>query len=155
MLWILWVIIAVVLVGLYVWAILFARKRQRKFDQQYQAVKERHEIFVLHKKIVKERPPKGMFKRIPMKTYQVVGRIHVSQSVRGMQMSKMQQMTFQTTKGEFAKIQPNHRYKMDIAGNYIGYVAAPPPVKEKGKGKVKVTSKAADKSKSKTNNKKG
>jgi hypothetical protein len=133
--WIITWVIVLILIGLYVWAIIYARKRQKAWDAQYQALKERHEVFVLNKKIVKERPKTGLLKRIPIKTYQVVGRISVSQAVRGMQMSKMQTVTFHTNKQQFEKIQPNHKYKMDIAGNYIGLVIAPPASsKTSGKG---------------------
>ncbi len=129
--WIVTIAIIVVLIVAYVLVFLYARKRQKEFDAQYNAAKERHEVFVLNKKIVKERPKSKWMKYARFKTYQVVGRISVSQAVRGIQMSKMHTMTFQTTKSEYDKIQPNHKYKMDIAGNYIGYVHAPAPVKSK------------------------
>lgn len=116
---------------------LYARKRQKAFDAQYSAAKERHEIFVLSKKISKERPKTKWGRFVKVKTYQVVGRVNVSQAIRGMQMSRMQTVSFQTTKREFEKIQVNHKYKMDIAGNYIGYVLAPVPTKDSGKAKGK------------------
>lgn len=129
--WIIVIAVAVILIGLYSWAFIWARKRQKKFDAQYSSAKERHEVFVLNKKIVKERPQTGVAKFIKVKTYQVTGRINLAQTVKGVQMSRMQTVTFQTTKEEFNKIQGNHKYKMDIAGNYIGYVLAPLPQKEK------------------------
>ena len=139
--WIIPIIILIILIGLYVWLLIYGRKRQRQFDEQYSAMRERHDVFVLAKKTVRERPKSGWMKYYPMKTYQVVGRLNVSQMVRGIQMSRMQTVTFQTTKDEYEKIQPNHRYKMDIAGNYIGLVLAPPPAKNKKDAKAKQVTK--------------
>ncbi|MCL6636503.1 MAG: hypothetical protein K6T26_01030 [Alicyclobacillus sp.] len=143
--WIITIVVLLVLAGLYVWAYRYARKRQQAFEAQYNAAKERHEVFVLHKRIVRERPKTGWLRFIRVKNYQVVGRVNVSQAVRGIQLNRMQTVTFHTTKGEYDKIQPNHRYKMDIAGDYIGYVVAP-PAKGKGKdaGKGKEAAKAKD-----------
>ncbi|MCL6549201.1 MAG: hypothetical protein K6T30_09880, partial [Alicyclobacillus sp.] len=119
-----WTIVAIVvaaaLIGLYVWMFLYARKRQRAFDEQYNAMKERREVFVLSKRVTRERPQSKWLKFARFKNYQVVGRVTVSQAVKGVQVSRMQTVTFHTTKGEYDKIQPNHRYKMDIAGDYIG-----------------------------------
>ncbi|MCF8566129.1 hypothetical protein LLE49_15495 [Alicyclobacillus tolerans] len=129
--WIIVGIVLVVLIGLYIWVFTYGRKRQREFDEQYSSMKERHDVFVLNKKMTRERAKTGIMKYYPMKTYHVVGRVSVSQSVRGVQMSRMQTVTFHTTKQEYEKIQPNHRYKMDVAGNYIGFVLAPQPVKGK------------------------
>ncbi|MCL6598303.1 MAG: hypothetical protein K6T81_06125 [Alicyclobacillus macrosporangiidus] len=143
--WIWIVVVILVLTGLYIWMYRYARKRQKEFDAQYEAAKERREVFVLHKRIVRERPQSGWLKFARFKTYQVVGRVNVSQSMRGIQMSRMQTVTFQTTKSEYDKIQPNHKYKMDIAGNYIGYVLAPPPVKENKKDRSKAKEKGTDK----------
>jgi hypothetical protein len=143
--WIWIVVVILVLAGLYIWMYRYARKRQEAFDAQYEAAKERREVFVLHKRIVRERPQSGWLKFARFKTYQVVGRVNVSQSLRGIQMSRMQTVTFQTTKSEYDKIQPNHKYKMDIAGNYIGYVLAPPPVKENKKDRTKAKEKGTDK----------
>jgi hypothetical protein len=131
-----WIITGVIFIGLiagYVVLFLFARKRQKKFDEQYLAMKERKEIFVLGKKRVRERPKSKWMKFARFKTYQVTGRVTVSQAVRGIQVNRMQTVTFQTTKQDYEKIQVNHKYKMDIAGNYIGNVVAPPPVKGKKK----------------------
>ena len=124
----------VVFIGLYSWLFWWTRKRQKKFEAQYNAAKERRDIFVLHKRVVREKPKTGWFRYIPVKTYQVVRRVSLSRSVRGIHMSKMQTITFHTTKDQYDKIQPNHRYKMDVAGNYIGYVVAPPviPTREPG-----------------------
>jgi hypothetical protein len=131
-----WIVTSVIFVGLiagYVALFLFARKRQKKFDEQYLAMKERKEVFVLGKKRVRERPKSKWMKFARFKTYQVTGRVTLSQAVRGIQVNRMQTVTFQTTKQEYEKIQVNHKYKMDIAGNYIGNVVAPPPVKGKKK----------------------
>ena len=134
--WWITLVVLVVLVGLYVWLYLYTRKRQKKFDEQYNAAKERHEIFVLNKKVTKESAQNRWMRFAKFKTYQVVGRVSVSQKVKGIQMSRMQTMNFHTTKSEYEKIQVNHKYKMDIAGNYIGYVHAPlPSAKGKTKGK--------------------
>jgi len=138
MYWIVLGIITVILLATYIALILWTRRRQKKFDEQYNAAKERHEVFVLNKKITKERPRTGRMKFIKVKTYHVVGRVNMSQAVKGITMARMQTVTFQTTKDEFKKIQLNHRYKMDIAGNYIGNVVAPPPPKGKaGKAEAK------------------
>jgi hypothetical protein len=157
--WIVTIVIIAILIAAYVLVFLYARKRQKQFDEQYNAAKERHEIFVLNKKIVKERPKSKWMKYARFKTYQVVGRISVSQAVRGIQMNKMQTMTFHTTKSEYDKIQPNRKYKMDIAGNYIGYVHAPLPSKVKdkkrdGKGNKAEARKQADKNTKKAKNNK-
>lgn len=128
--WIGIIVGVVVLVGLYVWLYLYTRKRQRDFDEQYMAAKQRFDVFVLNKKVVREAGQSKWLKYMKFKTYQVVGRISVSQKVKGVQMSRVQAMTFHTTKSEYEKIQPQHRYKMDVAGNYIGYVLAPAPGKQ-------------------------
>jgi hypothetical protein len=132
-----WIIVGIaVLVGLYVWLYLFTRKRQRDFDEQYLAAKQRFDVFVLNKKIVREAGQSRWLKYMKFKTYQVVGRVNVTQKVKGVQMSRMQVMSFHTTKSEYEKIHTQHRYKMDIAGNYIGFVLAPAPGKQaKQKGK--------------------
>lgn len=144
-----YIVIAVVLIffGVNIWMYFTANKRQKAFDAQYNAHKERHEVFVLNKKIVKERPKQGWARFMKFKTHQVVGRLNLSQTVKGMQMGRMQTVTFHTSKAEYEKIQINHKYKMDIAGNYIGYVAAPAPVKEKDKKKGKVDAKTTAKGK--------
>ncbi|MCL6452300.1 MAG: hypothetical protein K6T78_01590 [Alicyclobacillus sp.] len=133
-----WITIAVlvVIVGLYIWMFLFTRKRQKAFDEQYNAAKERHEVFVLNKKVTRERPQNRWMRFARFKTYQVVGRVSIGQKVKGVQMSRVQTVTFHTTKSEYDKIQVNHKYKMDIAGNYIGFVVAPAPSKSNaGRGK--------------------
>ncbi len=133
--WIVVGIVAVILIATYVVLFFYGRKRQKKFDDQYNAAKERHEVFVLSKKMSKERPQTRWGRFFKIKTYQVVGRVNISQSMKNMQMSRMTTVTFQTTKQEYAKIQVNHKYKMDVAGNYIGYVLAPQPPKASSKMK--------------------
>ncbi|MGZ4032532.1 MAG: hypothetical protein ACXVP5_07840 [Tumebacillaceae bacterium] len=146
-----WIIVVAIIVvafmGVNIWMYLKAQKRQKAFDAQYNSAKERHEVFVLNKKIVKERPKQGWAKFMKFKTYQVVGRLNLSQTVKGMQMGRMQTVTFHTSKDQFEKIQINHKYKMDLAGNYIGHVLAPPPVKDKDKKKGKADTKTPVKGK--------
>ncbi|WDL98223.1 hypothetical protein [Alicyclobacillus sp. ALC3] len=142
--WIITLAIVVVLAGVWVWMFLVARRRQKAFDQQYEAARERREVFVLNKRIVKERGQTRLTKYTKFKNYQVVGRITVSQSIRGVQMNKAQNVTFRTTKTEYDKIQPNRRYKVDVAGNYIGYVVAPigkPKTKDSGSSSVQTGTK--------------
>jgi len=151
--WIIFGIILLVIIAAYIVLFFYTRKRQKTFDEQYMSMKERHEVFVLNKKVVRERAKSGWAKYARFKTYQVIGRISISQAVRGIQMSKMQTVTFHATKQEYEKIKVNHKYKMDIAGNYIGYVVAPLPSKDKGKKKpVKPTIELKGKANSKTSN---
>ena len=123
--WWISIIVIVVLAGLYTWLYLYTRKRQKQFDAQYNSAKERHEVFVLNKKVTRESAQNKWMRFAKFKNYHVVGRVTVSQKVKGVQMSRMQTVNFHTTKTEFDKIQVNHKYKMDIAGNYIGFVNAP------------------------------
>ncbi|WAH35851.1 hypothetical protein [Alicyclobacillus dauci] len=116
--------IVVILLAAYIVVFLFARKRQKAFDAQYLAMKERHEVFVLSKRRVRERGEKGVAKYIPIRTYQVVGRVTVGQTMRGVHMNRVQNVTFRTTKEEYDRIEVNHKYKMDIMGNYIGAVVS-------------------------------
>lgn len=144
--WIVMGVIVLAAIAAYVVTYLYARRRQKTFDAQYNAAKERHEVFVLSKKTARERPNTRLGRFMKVKTYQVVGRVSVSQAVRGMQMSRMQTVTFQTMQREYDKIQVNHKYKMDIAGNYIGYVLASQPAgKGKGKGQAQVKGKGKGK----------
>jgi hypothetical protein len=124
-----WIIIgiAVVLVGGYVALIIWAHRKQRAFEEEYEAAKQRHEVFVLIKRTVRKKPESGLLRFVKVKTYEVVGRMNVFQSIKGMQMSRMQTVTLQTTKGEYRKIEVNHSYKMDVAGNFIGNVLARTP----------------------------
>jgi len=120
-----WIIvggIVVLLIIAYTVVFIWARRRQKKFDTQYLSMKERHEVFVLNKKSVRERGPSGVSKYIPFRTYQVVGRVTVGQTMKGVHMNRVQNVTFRTMKDEYEKIEVNHKYKMDIMGNYIGNV---------------------------------
>lgn len=114
--------VVVLLIIVYTVLFLYARRRQRTFDQQYLAHKERHEVFVLNKKRVRERGESGVSKYIPFRTYQVTGRLSVGQTMRGVNMNRVTNVTFRTTKEEYDKMEINHKYKMDIMGNYIGNV---------------------------------
>lgn len=132
-----WIIIggAAVLIGAYVTLVIWARKKQQAFEEEYEAAKERHEMFVLVKRAVRKRPESGVLRFIRIKTYEIVGRMNVFQNVKGMQMSRMQTVTLHTTKGEYRKIEVNHSYRMDVAGNYIGSVVTPPQQRRKSSKK--------------------
>jgi hypothetical protein len=116
--------IIILLIVAYTVIFLFARKRQKAFDAQYLAMKERHEVFVLNKRRVRERGQSGVGKYMRLRTYQVVGRVTVGQTMKGVHMNRVQNVTFRTTKEEYDKIEVNHKYKMDIMGNYIGNVVS-------------------------------
>ncbi|WP_174520857.1 hypothetical protein [Alicyclobacillus acidiphilus] len=120
--WIIFLGVIVLLIVVYTILFLYARRRQRAFDEQYLANKERHEVFVLNKKRVREKGNSGISKYVPFRTYQVTGRITVGQTMRGVNMNRVTNVTFRTTKEEYDKIEVNHKYKMDIMGNYIGNV---------------------------------
>ncbi|WAH40876.1 hypothetical protein NZD89_21685 [Alicyclobacillus fastidiosus] len=122
-----WIIIGgilVIVIAVYTVVFIFARKRQKAFDAQYLAMKERHEVFVLNKRRLRERGQSGVTKYVPFRTYQVVGRVTVGQTMKGVHMNRVQNVTFRTTKEEYDKIQINHKYRMDIMGNYIGNVVS-------------------------------
>ncbi|GEO25545.1 hypothetical protein AAC03nite_13300 [Alicyclobacillus acidoterrestris] len=122
-----WIIVGgilVIVIAGYTVVFIIARKRQKAFDAQYLANKERHEVFVLNKRRLRERGQSGITKFIPFPTYQVVGRVTVGQTMKGVQMNRVQNVTFRTTKEEYDKIQVNHKYRMDIMGNYIGSVVS-------------------------------
>lgn len=116
--------VVILLIIVYTIVFIFARRRQKAFDAQYLAMKERHEVFVLNKKRVRERGTSGVGKYIPIRTYQVTGRITVGQTMRGVHMNRVTNVTFRTTKEEYDRIEVNHKYKMDVMGNYIGSVVA-------------------------------
>lgn len=120
--WLILLSVLVFLIIVYTLFYLWARRRQRKFDEQYLANKERHEVFVLAKKRVRERGPSGVSKYLPLPTYQVTGRVSVGQTMRGVNVNRVTTVTFRTTKEEYDKIEVNRKYKMDIMGNYIGSV---------------------------------
>jgi hypothetical protein len=102
--------------------VLWGRKKQKEFDAQYDSLKRPHDVFVLQKLAIWERPPESKVPILKVKTYKIVGRMNLSQSMKGMDYSRMQTVVLQTTKSEYKKIKPNHRYKMEIAGNFIGKV---------------------------------
>lgn len=82
--WIIFLGVIVLLIVVYTILFLYARRRQRAFDEQYLANKERHEVFVLNKKRVREKGNSGISKYVPFRTYQVTGRITVGQTMRGL-----------------------------------------------------------------------
>ena len=55
-----WIVIGIgaVLVGGYIALIIWGRKKQRQFEEQYESAKERHEVFVLIKRTVRKKPDK-------------------------------------------------------------------------------------------------
>lgn len=116
--------VVVILLIAYIILFIFARRRQKAFDAQYLTMKERHEVFVLSKRRLRERGEKGVGKYIPVRTYQVVGRVTIGQTMKGVNVNRVQNVTFRTTKEEYDRIEINHKYKMDIMGNYIGGVIA-------------------------------
>jgi hypothetical protein len=126
------IIVGIAVVG-YVLLILWGRRKQRQFDEQYDAAKRNHDVFVLQKMAVWERPPGSKIPVMKVKTYQVKARMNLSQLIKGVEISRMQTVTLRTTKSEFKKIEPSHRYKMEVAGNYIGKVFASAPQRKKKK----------------------
>lgn len=98
-------------------------KKKAEFDKMYSAHKQVKEIFVLNKKMVKQPMREGL-KFPKVKTYQVVARMTVTQSMKGSSFSKMQTHTFMIDKKEYEKIQVNKKYRVELAGNYIGKVYA-------------------------------
>lgn len=145
----LWTIIPLILlIGLYIYAYRKMKKQKEEFDAQYNAYKEIKEIFVLGKKVTRQPVrPEGLYRFLKVKTYQVVGRLTVSQSIKGMNRSMMTTLTFNLDKKEFKKIEANRRYKVELAGNYIGKVFAPPPDKKDKKKEEKKRDHKQDKGK--------
>lgn len=131
--WIIYGIVIGVLIAVYVAVFFWGRKKQKEFDAQYEATKRRYDVFVLQKNAVRERPPDSKIPLLKIKVYKVIGRMNLSQSRKGIQINRMQTVTLQTTKSEFKKIGTNHRYKMDVAGNFIGEVFAAAPKNQKKK----------------------
>lgn len=123
--WITYVVVLGIIAAGYVALLLWGRKRQRQFDAQFDAEKKTYDVFVLQKAAVWERPPGLKLPLIKVKTYQVTARMNVSQLMRGIEISRMQTVTLTTTKDEYQRIESSHRYRMDIAGNYIGNVFTP------------------------------
>ncbi|GIM45158.1 hypothetical protein DNHGIG_07070 [Collibacillus ludicampi] len=135
-----WILIPIaLLIGLYIYAFRRFQKQKEQFDVQYNTYKETKEIFVLGKKIVRQPVrEEGPFRFLKVKTYQVVARLMISQTIKGINRSMMHTMTFTLDKKEYQKIEPNRKYRVELAGNYIGKVFAPAPEKkEKKKGTEK------------------
>jgi hypothetical protein len=140
-------LIALVLLGVAYWfAYRAMMKRKQAFDMQYNAHKETRDVFVLNKKVVRQPVDNKYLRFFKVKTYQIVGRVTVSQSMKGISHSATQTVTFHTDKKEFEKVRVNHKYKMEFAGNYIGKVFAPPP---DSKGKKAKNGKSAREAKAK------
>lgn len=97
------------------------KKQADEFNKMYSAHKEVRDIFVLNKKIVKQ-PARPGLKFPKIKTYQIIGRVTVSQSQKGANFSATQTFTFMTDKKEYEKFQINRRYRIEVAGNYIGKI---------------------------------
>ncbi|WP_134701751.1 hypothetical protein [Ammoniphilus sp. YIM 78166] len=97
------------------------KKRQAEFEKMYRAHKEVREIFVLHKKMVKQ-PIRPNLKFPKVKTYQVTARVTFNQTTRGASFTAQQNVTFMIDKKEYEKVQPNRKYKVELSGNYIGKV---------------------------------
>ncbi len=97
------------------------KDRTNEFNKMYGAHKETKDIFVLNKKIVKQ-PIRPGLKFPKVKTYQVVARVTLSQTQRGASFTTTQTFTFMIDKKEYEKIDINRKYKVELAGNYIGKV---------------------------------
>ncbi|MEW9668631.1 hypothetical protein ABLT31_07235 [Ammoniphilus sp. 3BR4] len=122
MAWWMYTIILIVITGIiYYFLYRSMKKRQNEFDAMYRAHKEVREIFVLHKKMVKQ-PIRPNLKFPKVKTYQVTARVTFSQKSKGASFTATQNVTFMIDKKEYEKIQPNRKYKVEISGNYIGKV---------------------------------
>lgn len=119
-----WWIVAIVLLLLgvaYYFLYRSMNRRKAEFDKMYSAHKEVREIFVMNKQIVKQPLREGL-KFPKVKTYQVTARVTVSQSMKGTSFSATQTHKFVTDKKEYEKIQVNRKYRVELAGNYIGKV---------------------------------
>ncbi|MBP1933782.1 hypothetical protein [Ammoniphilus resinae] len=115
------IIILVVLGVAYYFLYRKMKQRTNDFNKMYSAHKEVREIFVLNKKIVKQ-PIRPGLKFPKVKTYQVTARVTLSQAKKGASFSTTQTFSFMTEKKEYEKIQVNRKYRVEIAGNYIGKV---------------------------------
>ncbi len=133
--WTAYAIVLGVLVLGYVLLLIWGRRRQREFDEQYNAEKKNYDVFVLQKTAIWERPPGIKIPYMKVKTYKVTARMNLSQLVKGVEISRMQIVTLNTSKDEYGTIEPNHRYRMEVAGNYIGKVFAPATQGKRKKGK--------------------
>ena len=92
-----------------------------EFNKMYSTNKEVRDIFVLNKKIVKQ-PVRPGLKFPKVKTYQVVARVTISQSQKGASFSSTQNFTFMIDKKEYEKVDVNRKYRVEVAGNYIGKI---------------------------------
>ncbi|ACV58000.1 hypothetical protein Aaci_0960 [Alicyclobacillus acidocaldarius subsp. acidocaldarius DSM 446] len=124
MYWIIVLSVLAALIAAYTAFYFWARKRQRQFDEQFLAHKQRFEVFVLSKRRVRERGKQGIARFVPLTTYQVVGRVTLGQTMKGLHVHRTANVTFRTTKEEYDKIEVNRKYRMDIAGDFIGNVVA-------------------------------
>ncbi|RKD22721.1 hypothetical protein BEP19_10735 [Ammoniphilus oxalaticus] len=120
--WLIVTLIVLLVVGI-VYFFLYRRMKGQadQFNKMYSAHKDVRDIFVLNKKIVKQ-PVRPGLKFPKVKTYQVVGRVTISQSQKGANFSSTQNFTFMIEKKEYEKIDINRRYRVEVAGNYIGKV---------------------------------
>lgn len=118
-----WITGIAVIVLAVVYFFLYRRMKRQKdeFDKMYSSHKEVKEIFVINKKIEKQPARPGM-KFPKVKTYQVTARITVSQKQKGTSFSATQTHTFMTEKKQYEKIDVNRKYRVELAGNYIGRV---------------------------------
>src|SRR5699024_172815 len=120
-----WLIVTLVTLLILGVAYFFLYRRMKgqadEFNKMYSAHKEVRDIFVLNKKIVKQ-PARPGLKFPKIKTYQVVGRVTISQSQKGANFSATQNFTFMTEKKQYEKININRRYRVEVAGNYIGKI---------------------------------
>ncbi|HJV46153.1 MAG TPA: hypothetical protein VJ824_10575 [Bacillota bacterium] len=116
-------IILVVLAIAYFFLYRSMNQKKSDFDKMYKTHKQVKEIFVLNKKIVKQPIREGL-KFPKVKTYQVVARITISQAMKGQSFTSTQTHTFMMEKKEFEKIQVNQKYRVELAGNYIGKIVS-------------------------------
>jgi heme/copper-type cytochrome/quinol oxidase subunit 2 len=122
MAWWIWTLISVAVLGIaYFFLFRTMKRRQDEFNQMYSAHKEVKDIFVLNKKITKV-PVRPGLKFPKVKTYQIIARLQVSQTKKGTSFSTSQTLTFNIEKKQYQKIQVNRRYRVELAGNYIGKV---------------------------------
>jgi hypothetical protein len=118
--WIIEIVIALLILGAaYYWMFRTAKKRQKAFDEQYNAYKQTSEIFVLNKKIVKQ-PINPKVKFLKMKNYQILARVKVVQKMKGSSFTAQQNVTFTLDKEKYNQVQVNKKYRAEHAGGYIG-----------------------------------
>lgn len=117
--WTLGITIVIAVVAFFMYRKMNAQKAE--FDKMYGASKQVMNIFVLSKKIVKQ-PIRPGLKFPKVKTYQIKARVTISQSMKGANFTNVQTHTFMMEKKEFEKILVNQKYKVEVAGNYIGKI---------------------------------